>query len=54
MNCFFYEFFQEMWMHQFLIADILKFTKKSFRKTSPFVLTVTGVMEKSYEIFRNS
>ena len=42
-----------MWLHQLLIADILKFTKKSFRKTSFFVFTVTDVMEKSYGIFRN-
>ena len=29
-----------------LLPDILEFTKKSFRKTSFFVLTVTGVMVK--------
>ena len=34
---FFYEFLQEMWMHQqLLLADILKFTKKVLYKNFNF------------------
>ena len=47
---FFFEFLQEMGMHQELLyVDILKFTiKKSFRKTSLSVLIQTVVMEKVF------
>ena len=31
---------------ELLLADILKYKKKVFWKTSLFVLTVTGVLEK--------
>ena len=31
---------------ELLLANVLKFTKKSFRKTSLFVLSVTGILEK--------
>ena len=37
-------------MHQLLLTAILKFTKKSFRKTSFFVFAVRGVMEKKCSV----
>ena len=40
---------QEMWMHQELfLANILNLLKKSFRKTSLFVFTAIGFMEKMF------
>ena len=44
----FKNFFRKYEYLKLLLADILKFTEKSFRKTSLFVLTVAGVLLAAY------